>query len=123
MARRQLGVYRQSLLKQAFEGKLTAKWRTLNSAKLEAPAQLLARIQSARQSRYEQGIKEWERDLKKWEKSSQAEKRPAKPRKPHDVQLPSTDQVENLPSFRKHGLGFRSPTVRSKSQTVHSARI
>jgi type I restriction enzyme S subunit len=26
-ARRQLGVYRQSLLKQAFEGKLTAKWR------------------------------------------------------------------------------------------------
>jgi type I restriction enzyme S subunit len=101
VARRQLGVYRQSLLKQAFEGKLTAKWRTLNSAKLEAPAQLLARIQSARQSRYEQEIKEWERDLKKWEKSSQAEKRPAKPRKPHDVQLPSTDQVENLSELPK----------------------
>lgn len=29
-ARRQLGVYRQSLLKQAFEGKLTQKWRTQN---------------------------------------------------------------------------------------------
>jgi len=27
LARRQLGVYRQSLLKQAFEGKLTAQWR------------------------------------------------------------------------------------------------
>ncbi|MCX6964988.1 MAG: restriction endonuclease subunit S [Verrucomicrobia bacterium] len=27
VARRQLGVYRQSLLKQAFEGKLTVKWR------------------------------------------------------------------------------------------------
>lgn len=35
VARRQLGVYRQSLLKQAFEGKLTAKWRTQNPAKLE----------------------------------------------------------------------------------------
>ncbi|HEX2852984.1 MAG TPA: restriction endonuclease subunit S [Opitutaceae bacterium] len=35
LARRQLGVYRQSLLKQAFEGKLTAKWRTQNSPKLE----------------------------------------------------------------------------------------
>lgn len=32
VARRQLGVYRQSLLKQAFEGHLTAKWRTQNPA-------------------------------------------------------------------------------------------
>ncbi len=29
-ARHQLGIYRQSLLKQAFEGKLTAHWRTQN---------------------------------------------------------------------------------------------
>ncbi len=34
---RQLGVYRQSLLKQAFEGKLTALWRTQNPAKLGKP--------------------------------------------------------------------------------------
>jgi type I restriction enzyme S subunit len=53
VARRQLGVYRQSLLKQAFEGKLTAKWRTQKPAKLESPASLLTRIQSARQSRAE----------------------------------------------------------------------
>lgn len=50
VARRQLGVYRQSLLKQAFEGKLTKKWRTENSAKLESPAQLLSRIREARSS-------------------------------------------------------------------------
>ncbi len=37
-ARRQLGVYRQSLLKQAFEGKLTAQWRTQNPDKFESPA-------------------------------------------------------------------------------------
>ena len=36
-ARRQLGVYRQSLLKQAFEGKLTQKWRTQNRDKLGKP--------------------------------------------------------------------------------------
>lgn len=47
-ARRQLGVYRQSLLKQAFEGKLTQKWRTQNPDKLESPSSLLARIGSAR---------------------------------------------------------------------------
>lgn len=33
VARRQLGVYRQSLLKQAFEGKLTEKWRTQSRIK------------------------------------------------------------------------------------------
>ena len=49
VARRQLGVYRQSLLKQAFEGHLTAKWCTQNPAKLESPTALLARIQSARE--------------------------------------------------------------------------
>ncbi|MBI5424201.1 MAG: restriction endonuclease subunit S [Opitutae bacterium] len=38
VARRQLGVYRQSLLKQAFEGKLTAQWRTQNPAQLAPPA-------------------------------------------------------------------------------------
>ncbi|MEN9841853.1 MAG: hypothetical protein RL376_1653, partial [Verrucomicrobiota bacterium] len=37
-ARRQLGVYRQSLLKQAFEGKLTAKWRTQNPDKVSSVA-------------------------------------------------------------------------------------
>ncbi len=47
VARRQLGVYRQSLLKHAFEGKLTAQWRTQNPDKLESPAQLLARIREA----------------------------------------------------------------------------
>jgi type I restriction enzyme S subunit len=35
-ARRQLGVYRQSLLKQAFEGKLTAPWRKQNPQLLES---------------------------------------------------------------------------------------
>lgn len=37
VARRQLGVYRQSLLKQAFEGKLTEKWRAENPRDTVAP--------------------------------------------------------------------------------------
>lgn len=101
VARRQLVVYRQSLLKQAFEGKLTEKWRTQNPDKLEAPASLLARIQSERQSCYEEELKEWAREQKRWDKSSQDEKRPSKPRRPIDVELPSRDQVENLPELPK----------------------
>jgi type I restriction enzyme S subunit len=59
-ARRQLGVYRQSLLKQAFEGKLTAPWRQQNPHLLESPDQLLDRIQAERQARYERELEEWE---------------------------------------------------------------
>jgi len=44
LARRQLATYRQSLLKQAFEGKLTTTWRTQNPDKLESPASLTAAI-------------------------------------------------------------------------------
>lgn len=51
-ARRQLGVYRQSLLKQAFEGKLTEPWRKQNTHLLEAPDKLLARIQAERQTNW-----------------------------------------------------------------------
>ena len=47
-ARRQLGVYRQSLLKQAFEGKLTAAWRKQNPSVKEAAKDLLLRIQALR---------------------------------------------------------------------------
>ncbi len=43
-ARAQLAVYRQSLLKHAFEGKLTAGWRAAHKGKLESADQLLARI-------------------------------------------------------------------------------
>jgi type I restriction enzyme S subunit len=49
-ARAQLAVYRQALLKHAFEGKLTAKWRTEHAAELESAGQLLARIRVARDS-------------------------------------------------------------------------
>ena len=45
-ARAQLAVYRQALLKHAFEGKLTADWRATHAAQLESAAQLLARIRS-----------------------------------------------------------------------------
>ena len=59
-ARRQLGVYRQSLLKQAFEGKLTEQWRKQNLHLLESSEQLLKRIQAERQRRYLEELKLWE---------------------------------------------------------------
>lgn len=59
-ARAQLKVYRQALLKHAFEGKLTAQWREQNREKLETAAALLRRIQQERTQRYQQQLADWQ---------------------------------------------------------------
>lgn len=95
-ARRQLGVYRQSLLKQAFEGKLTAAWREQNPRLLESPEQLLARIQAERQARYEDRLKEWKKTVKNWEAGKLKGKKPIKPREAEVVPL-TKDAISGLP--------------------------
>ena len=71
-ARGQLNVYRQAVLKHAFEGKLTAQWREENEDKLETPEQLLARIKQERETRYERQLKEWKAAVRTWEECGKA---------------------------------------------------
>ncbi|BDD92150.1 hypothetical protein PanNE5_15900 [Pandoraea sp. NE5] len=52
LAQKKLAQYRQSLLKAAVEGALTAEWRTQNTP-VETGAQLLERILTERQARWE----------------------------------------------------------------------
>ena len=80
-ARTKLKAYRQSVLKHAFEGKLTAQWREENKDKLEKPDQLLSRIKQEREARYEQQLQEWKTAVKKWEEDGKSGKRPAKPKR------------------------------------------
>jgi type I restriction enzyme, S subunit len=60
-AREQLKIYRQALLKHAFSGKLTEQWRAENQSKLETVEALLQRIQTEREQRYQQQLKDWEK--------------------------------------------------------------
>jgi type I restriction enzyme S subunit len=83
-ARITLGLYRQSLLKSAFEGRLTADWRAQNADKLEAPETLLARIQSERDTRYKTALDGWQDALAKWRADGETGKKPAKPKRPKD---------------------------------------
>ena len=80
----QLKVYRQALLKHAFEGKLTAQWREENKDKLEKPDQLLARIKQEREARYEQQLQEWTAAVGTWEEGGKRGKRPAMPKPAND---------------------------------------
>ena len=81
-ARTNLGLYRQSLLKSAFEGRLTADWRARNADKLEAPEALLARIQGERDARYKAALDEWQDALAEWRAGGEKGKKPAKPKRP-----------------------------------------
>jgi len=80
-AKAQLAVYRQALLKHAFEGKLTEQWRASNTDKLESPEQLLARIQQEREARYQQQLDDWKKEVEQWEADDKESKKPTKPKK------------------------------------------
>ena len=98
-ARVQLDVYRQAVLKNAFQGKLTAQWREENKDKLETPEQLLARIKREREARYEQQLQEWEAAVKEWEEGGKSGKKISRPKKPTEMQRLSFADTEPLPSL------------------------
>jgi type I restriction enzyme S subunit len=88
-AREQLKVYRQALLKHAFEGKLTEAWRAANPDKLEPTTVLLARIQTEREQRYRQQLQQWEANGKQG----------SKPKAPKPLPPLSAEELEELPEL------------------------
>ena len=111
-ARAKLDVYRQAVLKHAFEGKLTAEWRAENKDRLEPPEQLLARIQQERVARYERQLKEREASVGE---SGSHGKRGRKPRKP-----PSPKLTPENPTAESNELpfGWASATIGSMFEVV-----
>ena len=88
---RAIGFYRQSLLKSAFEGRLTAHWRAKNPDKLESPEVLLARIRKQRHDYYETALCDWEHAVGNWRKEGGKAKKPVKPKRPHEIPAEPTD--------------------------------
>lgn len=95
-AREQLKVYRQAVLKHAFEGKLTAQWREDNKDKLETPEQLLARIQQEREARYQQQLEEWKQAVRAWEANGKKGRKPAKPKAHAPLEVLADSEVQEL---------------------------
>jgi type I restriction enzyme, S subunit len=96
-AQAQLKLYRQSLLKAAFQGRLTADWRKANADKLEDPETLLTRIRTEREARYKQALDDWQTALTDWRAGGEVGRKPAKPKRPADVRL--IDDVAGLPTL------------------------
>jgi type I restriction enzyme, S subunit len=83
IAQQQLKVYRQAVLKWAFEGKLTAQWREEQKrlGKLESADVWLAQIKAERERRYQQELEDWKTAIALWEANGKEGKTPGKPSK------------------------------------------
>jgi Restriction endonuclease S subunits len=114
-AREQLRIYRQAVLKNAFEGKLTAKWREENRDNLEAGIEFLARIKDAQNARYKCAVDEWMTAAKAWAADGMGRKKPSKPE--HLVLPPplTTRDLESLPALPTGWLWTRLGELFSSS--------
>ena len=94
-AKAQLQVYRQALLKHAFEGKLTAQWRSNNPDKVVPATELLRSIDQAREERYHQQLTDWQTAVEKWEFNGKDGKSPSKPNKSVHIANISDERLED----------------------------
>lgn len=98
-AQQQLKVYRQALLKHAFEGKLTAEWRAQNPDKLESAEALLARIQQEREAHYQQQRAKWQEAQQAWEAAGKTGSKPTKLKAPKVLPALTTEELSELPEL------------------------
>ena len=121
-AKAQLKVYRQAVLKSAFEGKLTEQWRSgqMAAGTLPSAEDLLACIQEERQNHYDQQVAEWRKAVAEWEaNASSAEagrrrgkdgrppsppgsggrRKPSKPKKPKEYSPLTEKELGELPEL------------------------
>ena len=109
-----IALYRQSLLKSAFEGQLTADWRAENPDKLESPDALLARIREERERRYRTALDDWERIVAEWRKDGSKGRRPAKPKQLEGFDLLCASDRLPWPSARVQVL-LNTPLINGRS--------
>lgn len=78
-AQDQLKVYRQAVLKKAFEGELTKTWRE-QQTDLPFAEELLVKIEEERESHYQQQLSGWKQAVEEWEANGKEWRKPKKPR-------------------------------------------
>lgn len=110
-AQQQLKVYRQALLKHAFEGKLTSDWRAQNSDKLESAETLLTRIQQEREARYQGQLQEWKEAQQAWEASGKTGIKPATPKAPKTLLSPTAEALSELAELPEGWVYVRAEAI------------
>ena len=94
-AQEQLKIYRQAVLKKAFEGELNKKWRE-EQADLPSAEELLQHVKEEQEKHYQKQLDKWEKAVKDWEDEGNEGKKPTKPKKPKELPLLTEDELMEL---------------------------
>ena len=104
-AQDQLKVYRQAVLKKAFEGELTKEWRD-QQINLPTADELLEQIKDERQKHYERQIENWKQAVNEWEENGKKGKKPTVPKKSKE-KVPLTESEKEDLFALKEGSSWR----------------
>jgi type I restriction enzyme S subunit len=102
-AQEQLKIYRQAVLKKAFEGELTKEWRE-KQTHLPTAEELLKQIKEERQNHYNQQMEDWKKAVKDWEKNGKKGKKPNKPRKLKELSSFTEDELNEFVELPKNWI-------------------
>ena len=97
-AQKQLKIYRQAVLKKAFEGELTGKWRE-EQTDLPSSKELLQQIKEEREKHYQKQLDEWKKAVKDWEDNGKEGKKLSRPKKPKELPPLSDAELKELPEL------------------------
>ncbi|PWN06865.1 restriction endonuclease subunit S [Rhodohalobacter mucosus] len=106
-AQKQLKTYRQAVLKDAFEGKLTKEWREQQDD-LPTPEELLQQIKAERKAHRERELAEWEKEVEQWEKDGKPGRKPRKPRKTRKLPPITEEELDSLPELPSYWTYIRN---------------
>lgn len=99
-AQEQLKVYRQAVLKKAYEGELTKEWRE-KQTDLPTADELLEQIKTERDAYYKKQLDEWQQKVKEWEADGKKGKKPSKPKLNKELLNFSNDELSEIPKLPK----------------------
>ena len=119
-AQEQLKIYRQAVLKKAFEGELTKTWRE-QQTNLPTAEELLAQIKQERQKHYEQQLEDWKQSVKTWEANGKEGKNPSKPKILQELPPLSVEELESLPKVSKKWMWCKIDKIASHNANALKA--
>ncbi len=119
-AKQLLEIYKQALLKSAFEGKLTESWRKDNYQ--ESAEKLLEQIKEERQKTYLKEIARWNEAVDKWEKDGKKGKKPQKPSNNSRVKPLNKNELSKLFPLPQTALWIKIGDVTLRTEYGSSAK-
>ena len=97
-AHEKLALYRQTILKKAFEGELTREWREQQTS-LPNTDELLKQIITEFDDYHQQQLRDWQVAVKVWKAAGKEGKKPAKPKKYKVITELTKEDLSKLPEL------------------------